>query len=168
MGAGRRLRSNGRPGRGEIANLGGEGDGVDALREAIIRMMPVGPAVFPEDYLTDQPERFLVAEMIREQVLKLTTQEVPHAAAVLVETWEDSERLTKIGAVIYVERAGQKAIVIGAGGSILKRIGMSARVQIEKMLGRKVFLELFVKVRPNWREEADFLQSIDWRASSGT
>ncbi len=144
-----------------------EGDGIDALRDAIIKGMPVGPAVFPEDYLTDQPERFLVAEMIREQVLKLTTQEVPHASAVLVETWEDAEKITKIGAVIYVERPGQKAIVIGAGGSILKRIGMSARVQIEKMLGRKVFLELFVKVRPNWREEADFLQSIDWRASSG-
>ncbi len=145
-----------------------EGDGIDALRDAIVKMLPAGPAVFPEDYLTDQPERFLVAEMIREQVLKLTTQEVPHASAVLVETWEDLGKLTKIGAVIYVERPGQKAIVIGAGGSILKRIGMSARVQIEKMLGRKIFLELFVKVRPNWREEADFLQSIDWRASSGS
>jgi len=145
-----------------------DGDGIDALRKAIVERMPVGPAVFPEDYLTDQPERFLVAEMIREQVLKLTTQEVPHASAVLVETWEDTDRITKIGAVIYVERPGQKAIVIGTGGSILKRIGMSARVQIEKMLGRKVFLELFVKVRPNWREEADFLQSIDWRATSGS
>ncbi|MEO8025677.1 MAG: GTPase Era, partial [Bryobacteraceae bacterium] len=143
-----------------------DGDGIPELRDAIVERLPQGPPMFPEDYLTDQPERFLVAEMIREQVLRVTKEEVPHAVAVLVETWEDSDKLTRIGAAIYVERPGQKAIVIGAGGSVLKKIGTMARLGIEKMLGRKVYLELFVKVRPHWREEADFLQSIDWRASS--
>ena len=139
------------------------GEGLDVLRDAIISRLPVGPAMFPKDYLTDQPERFLAAEVIREKVLHHTRDEVPHAVAVLVETWEESPKLIKIAATIYVERTGQKAILIGAGGALLKTIGTLARRDIEKHTGKKVFLQTFVKVRPNWREDPEFLTASDWR-----
>jgi GTP-binding protein Era len=100
-------------------------------------------------------------------VLKLTREEVPHAVAVLVEKWEDTPKLVRIAATIYVERAGQKTIVIGAGGAMLKRIGTSARLQIETLMGKKVFLETFVKVQPNWREDPEFLRTTDWRELRG-
>jgi GTP-binding protein Era len=143
------------------------GEGLDELRKEILARLPAGPAMFPEDYVTDQPERFLAAELIREQVLKLTREEVPHAVAVLVEKWEDTPKLVRIAATIYVERAGQKTIVIGAGGAMLKRIGTSARLQIETLMGKKVFLETFVKVQPNWREDPEFLRTTDWRELRG-
>ncbi len=143
------------------------GDGLDTLKQEIISRLPLGPAMYPKDYLTDQPERFLAAEMIREQVLKLTREEVPHAVAVMIEKFEDTPKLVRISATIYVERQGQKTIVIGAGGSMLKRVGTEARKQIEEMLGKKVFLETFVKVQPNWREDPEFLQATDWRTTSG-
>jgi GTP-binding protein Era len=143
------------------------GEGLDRVREAIVSRLPEGPAYFPTDHLTDQPERFLAGEMIREQILRHTRQEVPHSVAVLVERWEESSKITKIAATIYVERDGQKAIVIGAGGAALKQIGTKARLEIEKMLGRKVFLELFVKVQKDWRENPEFLNAIDWRSMRG-
>ena len=143
------------------------GEGLDRVREAIIVRLPEGPAYFPTSHLTDQPERFLAAELIREQILRHTRQEVPHSVAVLVERWEESAKITKIAATIYVERDGQKAIVIGAGGAALKKIGTLARYEIEKMLGHKVFLELFVKVQKDWRENPEFLNAIDWRAMRG-
>jgi GTPase len=149
------------------------GEGLDRVREAIVSRLPEGPAYFPADHLTDQPERFLAAEMIREQILGRTHQEVPHSAAVLIERWEESPRkgskeaITKIAATIYVERDGQKAIVIGAGGAALKKIGTFARYEIEKMVGHKVFLELFVKVQKDWRENPEFLNAIDWRSMRG-
>jgi GTPase len=150
------------------------GEGLDRVREAIVSRLPEGPAYFPTDHLTDQPERFLAAEMIREQILRHTRQEVPHSVAVLIERWEESpprkgskEGLTKIAATIYVERDGQKAIVIGAGGAALKKIGTLARHEIEKMVGHKVFLELFVKVQKDWRENPGFLNAIDWRSMRG-
>jgi GTP-binding protein Era len=143
------------------------GEGLDQVRAAIVSRLPEGPAYFPTDHLTDQPERFLAAELIREQILRQTRQEVPHSVAVLVERWEESEKITKIAAIIYVERDGQKAIVIGAGGAALKKIGTMARLEIEKMLGRKVFLELFVKVQKDWRENPEFLNAIDWRSMRG-
>jgi GTPase len=143
------------------------GDGIEDLKREIIDRLPTGPAMYPEDYLTDQPERFLAAELIREQVLKLTREEVPHAVAVVVDRWEDSAKLVKITATIYVERQGQKTIIIGAGGSMLKRIGTDARKQIEELTGKKVFLETFVKVQPNWREDPEFLAATDWRTTSG-
>ena len=118
--------------------------------------------------MTDQPERFLAAELIREKILRETRQEIPHSIAVLVENWEDTPRIVRIAATIYVERAGQKGIVIGAKGAMLKTIGSGARLEIEKMLGRKVFLELFVKVRPDWRQSPEFVNAIDWRSASGT
>jgi GTP-binding protein Era len=141
------------------------GEGLDALKSAIVDRLPPGPPYFPPDHITDQPERFLIAELIREKVLEATRQEVPHSVAVVVETYEDKRNLTHIGAVILVERPGQKAIVIGAGGSLLKAAGTKARLEIEALLGRKVFLELNVKLRPGWRENPEFLNLIDWRST---
>jgi GTP-binding protein Era len=143
------------------------GEGLERVREAIVSRLPEGPAYFPTDHLTDQPERFLAAEMIREQILRHTRQEIPHAVAVLIDRWEESSKITKIAATIYVERDGQKAIVIGAGGAALKNVGTLARYEIEKMVGHKVFLELFVKVQKDWRENPEFLNAIDWRSMRG-
>jgi GTP-binding protein Era len=142
-------------------------EGLHQLITLIVGRLPEGPAYFPEDHLTDQPERFLAAELIREKILHLTRQEVPHAVTVAVDTWRESPRLTRIHATIYVEKEGQKAIIIGARGAMLKKIGTEARQEIEPFLSRKVFLELFVKVRPGWRENADFLNTIDWRTMPG-
>lgn len=137
--------------------------GLAELRKAIVEILPEGPAYFPDDYLTDQPERFLAAELVREKILKLTREEVPHSVAVMVDTFEEKKTLTKIAATIFVERDGQKGILIGAKGAMLKRIGTAAREEIEEMLGRKVFLDLQVKVRENWRENPEFLNALDWR-----
>jgi GTP-binding protein Era len=143
------------------------GEGLDGLRQAILARLPEGPAYFPPEYLTSQPERFLAAEIIREKILREMRQEVPHAVAVLVDQWiEKGERL-RISATIYVERAGQKAIVIGAKGAMLKKIGTIARQEMEKLFNRKIFLELFVKVQKDWRENEEFLKSIDWRGMRG-
>jgi GTP-binding protein Era len=140
-----------------------KGQGLDELREAILKRMPAGPAMFPADYLTDQPERFMAAELIRERILRETRQEVPHSVAVMVEEFQEKKTLTRIAATIYVEREGQKAIIIGSKGSMLKRVGTLARQEIETLLGRKVFLELNVKVRAAWRENPEFLNELDWR-----
>jgi GTP-binding protein Era len=145
-----------------------KGEGVDLVTKEILAHLPEGPALYPKDYLTDQPERFLAAEIVREKVLHLTHQEVPHAVAVIVEQWEDTPTLVRIAATIYVERPGQKAILIGAGGALLKKIGTLARREIEAQVGKKVFLQTFVKVRPNWRQDPEFLAATDWRGMSGT
>ena len=139
------------------------GEGLDALKAAIVARLPEGPPFFPEDYVTDQPERFLASEMIREEILDQTRQEIPHAVAVKVDKWEDAPNVTRIAATVYVERPGQKAVIIGSKGALLKKIGTAARLQIESLIERKVFLELFVKVQPNWRENPAFLNAIDWR-----
>jgi GTPase len=138
-------------------------DGLDALLDAIIQVLPEGPHYFPGDQITDQPERFLVAELVREQVLQFTSQEVPHATTVLIDSYEEGGKLTKIAATIYCEREGQKAILIGKQGANLKKIGTHARQQIERMLGMKIFLELYVKVQPGWRESRSFVEELDWR-----
>ncbi len=144
-----------------------QGDGLDRLQDLIIQRLPEGPAYFPPDYLTDQPERFLAAELIREKILHLTRQEVPHAVAVMVDRWEETPNLLRISATIFVEKEGQKAIVIGAGGQLLKKVGTAARQEMEALFGRKIFLELFVKVRPRWREDPRFLAELDWRSMLG-
>ena len=141
-------------------------DGLDLLLDKVIRALPEGPRYFPKDQVTDQPERFLAAEIIREKILIATGQEVPYASTVQVESWEESPKLTKISAVLYCERDGQKKILIGKGGEMMKRIGTSARVEIERLLGTKVFLELFVKVQPNWRESREFVEGLDWTHES--
>jgi len=138
-------------------------DGLDRLLEAVVNTLPAGPRYFPEDQITDQPERFLVSEIIREKVLIAAAKEVPYATAVLVDQFEEGEKLVRIAATIYCERQGQKAILIGQRGAMLKKIGTSARIDIERLLGTKVFLELFVKVRENWRESRAFLDDLDWR-----
>src|SRR5450759_1610006 len=138
-------------------------EGLDALLASVMKALPEGPRYFPQDQLTDQPERFLVAELIREQVLLATEQEVPYATTVLIDQYEEGARLTRIAATIYCEREGQKAILIGKQGATLKKIGTAARLQIQGLLNTKVFLELFVKVRAGWRDSRDFVQETDWR-----
>jgi GTP-binding protein Era len=138
-------------------------EGLDALLASVMKALPEGPRYFPKDQITDQPERFLVAELIREQVLLATEQEVPYATTVLIDQYEEGARLTRIAATIYCEREGQKAILIGKQGSTLKKIGTAARLQIQGLLNTKVFLELFVKVRAGWRDSRDFVQETDWR-----
>jgi GTP-binding protein Era len=138
-------------------------DGLDLLLNKVVANLPEGPPFFPPDQVTDQPARFAAAELIREQVLVLTQQEVPYASSVIIEQFEESARLVKIAAAIYVERDGQKAIVIGRQGAMLKEIGTRARHAIERLLGKKVFLELFIKVRGRWRESRQFVDELDWR-----
>jgi GTP-binding protein Era len=145
----------------------GTGEGLEALQAAILEQMPAGPAYYPEDYITDQPERFMASEIIREKILLTTRQEVPHSVAVLVDEWKEEGRLTRITATIHVERPGQKAIILGARGSLMKEIATAARLEIEKLLEKKVFLTLFVKVNPKWRENEAFLKELDWRAMIG-
>jgi GTPase len=137
--------------------------GIDTLLDKIIRALPEGPRYFPEDQFTDLPEKFIAAEIVREKILLKTGKELPYATAVMVERFEDSERLIRIAAAIYCEREGQKAILIGKGGQKLKEIGTAARMELESLLGKKVFLELFVKVKPGWRESAAFVEELDWR-----
>ena len=138
-------------------------EGLDVLIKKIIGDLPEGPLYFPDDQVTDQPTRFMVAEIIREQVLTETSEEVPYATTVLVEQFEEGEKLTRIAAAIYCEREGQKRILIGKQAQMLKKIGTAARLQIEKMVGTRVFLELFVKVSPDWRESRSFIDELDWR-----
>lgn len=145
-----------------------KGDGLDELKRVINQNLPEAPAFFPNDYLTDQPMRFLAAEIVREKVLRATSEEVPHAVAILIESWEEKPRLTRIAAAIHVERPGQKAILIGSQGQMLKRIGSEARLELERMLGHKVFLSLFVKVKPKWRDDPSFLNTMDWRSVLGS
>ena len=134
-----------------------KGDNVDRLEEVLLTHLPEGPALYPEDFLTDQPERFFVAEMVRERILHHTRQEIPYASGVVIESFKEEEGLVRIHAVIYVERDSQKGILIGRGGSMLKTIGTEARRQIEEFLGTRVYLELFVKVRSGWRESEQIL-----------
>jgi GTP-binding protein Era len=138
-------------------------EGLDLLLEKLLTALPAGPHYFPDDQITDQPIRFMVSETIREQILLETKEEVPYATTVQIEQFEEKPRLTRIAAVIYCEREGQKAILVGKGGQMLKKIGTAARLQIEKMVGTKVFLELFVKVRAGWRESREFVEDLDWR-----
>ncbi|MGH9556179.1 MAG: GTPase Era [Terriglobales bacterium] len=138
-------------------------DGLDVLLDKVVRALPEGPRYFPRDQYTDQPERFLAAEIVREKVLVAAAEEVPYATTVQVESYEELPGLTRIHAIIYCERDGQKKILVGKGGAMLKKIGTSARLELERILGTKVYLELFVKVRPEWRESKRFLEEMDWR-----
>jgi len=138
-------------------------DGIDLLLKRVKAALPSGPAYFPEDQITDQPARFMAAEIIRERVLAETEEELPYATTVIVDSFEEGDGLTRISATIYCEREGQKGILIGKKGQMIKRIGASARLQIERMLGTRVFLELYVKVHPNWRESREFVEELDWR-----
>lgn len=138
-------------------------DGLDLLLDKVVEALPEGPRYFDEDELTDQPARFMAAEIIREQVLLATGEEVPHSTTVIIEQFEEKPKLTRIAATIYCERQGQKGILIGRQGQMLKKIGTQARLEAQAMLGTKVFLELFVKVRPGWRNSREFVEGLDWR-----
>ncbi len=151
------------------------GDGLKLLLHKIAEYLPEGQRWFPREQFTDQPERFLVAELIRERILTETGEEVPYASTVIVERFEepdgeakrparpDKPPVTRIAAAIYCEREGQKAILIGKGGKKLKEIGASARREIEALLGTRVYLELRVLVREHWRDSRAFVESLDWR-----
>lgn len=137
--------------------------GLDELLQRTVRALPAGPAYFGEDQVTDQPARFMASEAIRERVLMEMEEEIPYATTVVVDNFEEGARLTRIAATIYCERDGQKGILIGKSGQMLKKIGTAARLQIERMLGTKVFLELYVKVQPGWRDSRGFVEELDWR-----
>ena len=129
-------------------------DGLDSLKNLIVNYLPDGPEYFPKDMVTDCPETFLFGEIIREKILKLTRFEVPHAVAVVVEDMqEQGNGVVRIDATIYAEKGSQKKILIGQAGSMLKSIGRLARLELEKRLGTKIFLKLFVKVKANWRDQ---------------
>lgn len=136
------------------------GENVDALISILERRLPEGEPLYPPDTLTDLPERFFVAEMVREKVLESTRQEIPYSTAVVIDSWEEGEKLTRIEASVLVERESQKGILVGKGGSMMKKIGTDARKDIEEFLGTKVFLGLHVKVRPEWRENERFLSEL--------
>ena len=149
-------------------------DGLERLITELVKRLPQGQRYYPSEQYTDQPERFLVAELIRERILMETGEEVPYASAVVIERYEEPPAnakprkdgklpVTSIAAAIYCERSGQKAILIGKGGAKLKAIGASARKEIESLLGTRVFLELHVIVEENWRESRGFVESLDWR-----
>lgn len=144
-----------------------KGAGLDELRKVILERLPEGPSYFPEDHITDQPERFLAAELIREKVLLATRQEVPHSVTVMVDKWEETPNITRIYATIRVERPGQKAIVIGSKGAMLKKIGTAARQEMERLFGVRIYLEIHVRVQPGWREKPAFLDTLDWRTMAG-
>lgn len=139
------------------------GDGVELLVEKVLETLPEGPLLYPEDELTDQPERLLAAELVREKVLQMTSEELPYVTAVVTERWEEAGDITRIYCVILVERPSHKSIVIGRGGARLKAIGTAARADIEKLLERHVFLNLFVKVREHWRDDERVLDELGIR-----
>jgi GTPase len=138
------------------------GAGCLNLVESWLTLLPEAPPHFPTDQFTDQPERFLAAEVVREKAIFATRDEVPHAIAVLVDSYEETPKILRIRATIYVERDGQKGILIGKGGEAIKKIGTAARKELEKMLGSKIFLELFVKVQANWRQNSNIVRQLDW------
>ena len=142
-----------------------DGTQCDRLVDVLLETLPVGPALFPEDYLTDQMQRFMAGEVVREKLLYHTRQELPHATAVQVESYKEEGSLVRIQATILVERDNQKAIVIGKQGSLLKTIGTEARLELEQQLDTKVFLELWVRVEPGWRQSERLLDELGIRRS---
>lgn len=138
------------------------GEGTPELVKAWLARLPEAPPYFPQDQFTDQPERFLAAEIIREKAILTTREEVPYAIAVLLDSFEETEKLIRISATIYVEREGQKGILIGKRGETMKKIGTEARKELESILGIKIFLELLVKVQPRWRENPNMVRQFDW------
>lgn len=138
-------------------------DNIDRLLETIIKYMPEGPKYYPDEIVTDQLERFMVSEIIREKIMEQTKEEIPYSVAVVVEEFIEGERLISIRALIYVERDSQKGILIGKGGRMLKEIGTLARKDIEGLLGTKVFLELWVRVKKDWRQDERVLRELGYK-----
>ena len=140
-----------------------KGEGIDILLEKISSYLPAGPVYYPDDLITDQLERFMISEILREKVMDMTEEEIPHSVAVEVINWKEREDgLISISCNIYIEREGQKAIIIGKSGKMLKAIGSAARIDMEKLLNTKVFLEVWVKVRKNWRNDMQLLKELGY------
>jgi GTP-binding protein Era len=139
------------------------GDGLEALQQVLIDKLEPGPYYYPPDLVTDQPERFIMGELIREQILLLTREEVPHSVAITIDVVEEEAEITRLLATIHVERDSQKGILIGKKGSMLKSIGTAAREQMQKLIAGKVYLELFVKVQPKWRQSRLHLAELGYR-----
>jgi GTP-binding protein Era len=139
------------------------GDGLAGLQQQLIDHLEPGPYYYPPDFVTDQPERFIMGELIREQILLLTREEVPHSVAITIDLVEEEPTITRILATIHVERDSQKGILIGKKGSMLKSIGSAAREQMQKLISGKVYLELFVKVQPKWRQSRFHLAELGYR-----
>ncbi|MGH9705515.1 MAG: GTPase Era [Candidatus Acidiferrales bacterium] len=139
------------------------GEGCFDLVNSWLAHLPEGSPHFPADQFTDQPERFLAAEILREKAILITRQEVPHSICVMIDSFTESKELLRIRATLYVEREGQKGILIGKGGETMKKIGTQARKELEDILGTKIFLETFVKVLPNWRQNPALVRQLDWR-----
>lgn len=142
------------------------GQGISELQTQLLQMLPPGPCYYPPEMVTDQPERLIMAELIREQILHLTREEVPHAVAVVVDRVEETPHITRIFATIVVERPSQKAIIIGHQGQMLKTIGTQARQEMQKLVNGPVYLELFVKVEPKWRQTPYLLRDLGYRLES--
>jgi len=142
------------------------GSGLEAVMEAVLKCLPEGPQYYPVDMYTDQPERFLASEIIREKVISHTRQELPYVTAVLIDDFEEGKTITNIHATIVVERDSQRPIIIGAGGQQIKQIGTEARKELEKLFPPKVFLELFVKVEPHWRDNQAVVTALDYRSDT--
>jgi GTPase len=141
-----------------------KGGGCEELLQEIVKELPEGEPFFPEEQITDQPERFLASEIIREKAIALTYHEVPHALAVFIDRFEETPKLLRIHATLQVERDSQKKILIGHKGEMLKKVGTAARKELEELLGRKIFLEMFVKVVADWRENPQRVRELDWHA----
>jgi GTP-binding protein Era len=139
-------------------------DGIDIFLKKVLEYLPYGPKYYSDDLVTDQMERFMVSEIIREKIVENTSEEIPHSVAVEVISWNEKKNgMIVIGANIYVEREGQKGIIIGHRGTLLKHIGTTARFDIEKLLAAKVFLELWVKVKKAWRDDNKMLDELGYR-----
>lgn len=135
---------------------------IDALEQALLKLLPPSPPLFPRDQVTDRSDRFRAAELVREQLMRTLGQEVPYATTVEIEAFEAKEKLVRVSAVIWVERQGQKAIVIGRDGRQLKRIGQAARLEMERLFGRRVYLQLWVKVREDWSDDTRALRTLGY------
>ena len=138
------------------------GDGVNRLVEIAVRFMPAGPVYFEDDVVTDQPMQLLAAEFIREKILQKTRDELPFSVAVQIESFTEEGQLARIAAIVYVEKESQKAIVIGKRGELLKAVGTEARIEMERLFGMKVFLQLWVKVKEGWRQDEQMLSALGY------
>ncbi len=145
-----------------------KGTNLDRLLDLIFERLPEAPGYYPEGYITDQPERFLAAELIRERIMRETHDEIPHSAAVMIERWETVDKTLRICAVVIVERDGQKAILIGKKGEKMKQLASKARQSLESSFSRHIHLEVFVKVRRNWRNHNKFVQELEDQRMMGT
>ena len=143
------------------------GDNVDVLLDLVMNYLPEGPSYFPEDEYTDQPMRMLAAELVREQILLATGEELPYVTAVVVERWDESDEIANVYCLVFVERPSQKAIVIGKGGQQLKEVGTRARMQMEEILGKKVYLQIHVVVREHWRNDERILDTLGIEEGEG-